>query len=166
MIALRAAMRISMKHYAVVLLLTGAICAAPSHAATGMTSAQRRIQPILDQMAKAANAHDTDRFMAFYIHQPTLVFVINGKVIYGWDALHKQQLRWWRNGKSDAVYTQTEPTEFEQIGGGLVVTTRTLDSRRTLPDGKESTGSFAVTDIWKKLPQGWRIIYSHESWAR
>jgi hypothetical protein len=23
-----------------------------------------------------------------------------------------------------------------------------------------------VTYIWKKLPQGWRIIYGHESWAR
>lgn len=155
-----------MKHYAVVLLLMGAICAAPSHAATGMTSAQRQIQRILDKMAKAANAHDTDRFMAAYLHRPTLVFVINGEVIHGWDALHEQQLKWWRNGKSDAVYTQTGPTEFERMGSGLVVTTRTLGSRRTLPDGKESTGSFAMTDIWQMLPQGWRIVYSHESWAR
>jgi ketosteroid isomerase-like protein len=155
-----------MKQFAVVLFLMFIIGAAPSQADTGMTSAQRQIQPILDQMAKAANAHDTDRFMVAYLHQPTLVFVINGNVIHGWDALHKQQLMWWRNGKSDAVYTQTGPTEFEQMSSGLVVTTRTLDSRRTLPDGKESTGSFSITDIWKKLPQGWRIIYSHESWVR
>ncbi|HET7649222.1 MAG TPA: nuclear transport factor 2 family protein [Gammaproteobacteria bacterium] len=155
-----------MKRYAIVLSLMGAVCVAPAHAGTAMASARRQIQPILDQMAIAANAHDTDRFMAAYLRRPTLVFVINGEVIHGWDALHEQQLKWWRNGKSDAVYTQTGPTEFEQIGSGMVVTTRTLDSRRTLPDGRKSTGSFAVTDIWQKLPQGWRIVYSHESWVR
>ncbi|HEX6550522.1 MAG TPA: nuclear transport factor 2 family protein [Gammaproteobacteria bacterium] len=155
-----------MKRFAMIVVLVSGVFTCIAHADSRLASEQRQIQPILDRMAKAANAHDTDGFMVAYLHQPTLVFVINGKVIHGWEALHKQQLEWWRHGKSDAVYIQTGPTQFNQIGSGLVVTTRMLSSRRTGPDGRISTGSFAVTDIWQKLPQGWRIVYSHESWAR
>ncbi len=154
-----------MKKLAVMVFMASVVFIGAARADAGMTSAKLQIQPIMDRMKEAANAHDTDRFMAAYLHQPTLVFVINGTVIHGWDALHKQQLKWWHHVNSDVVYTQTAPTEFEQIGSDLVVTTRTLNSRRTGPDGKISTGHFAVTLIWRKLAEGWRIVYSHESWA-
>ncbi|MGH8401281.1 MAG: YybH family protein [Gammaproteobacteria bacterium] len=127
---------------------------------------QQQIRPLLNEMASAAKAHDTDRFMAVYSHQPTLVFVFDGKVIHGWDSLRKQQLEWWRNGKSDVIYTQQGQTGFKQLDASVVVTTQSLTSRRTSPDGKVSTGSFTVTDVWQRLPQGWRIVYAHESWVR
>jgi len=155
-----------MKTSAVITLILSAMFSGSALADSGQSSAPAQIQPILEKMSVAANAHDTKGFLAAFLHQPTLVFVFNGRVIHGWNALYKQQLEWWRHGKSDAVYTQTGPTEFKQLSAAVVLTTRTLTSRRTLPDGKISTGSFAVSDIWQKLPQGWRIVYSHESWAR
>jgi ketosteroid isomerase-like protein len=117
-------------------------------------------------MQHAANAHDTDRFMAPFVHQPSLVFAIDGEVIHGWDALHAQQLKWWRNGKSDVVYTPTGDIQIMSLASNLAVSTQTLSSRRTLPNGKTSTGTFVVSYIWKKLPQGWQIVYGHESWSR
>jgi ketosteroid isomerase-like protein len=155
-----------MKRLALMVFVAGMAFTCAVCADSGPSPASLQIQRIMDRMEKAANAHDTDRFMAGYLHQPTLVFVINGTVIHGWDALHKQQLEWWRRGKSDVIYTQTGPTGFQQLSADAAVTTRTFASRRTLPDGKSSTGSFAVTEIWRKLPQGWRIVYSHESWVR
>ena len=92
--------------------------------------------------------------------------MLNGEVIHGWDALYAQQLKWWRNGKSDVRYTAAGPQEFMTLAPDVVVTTLSLTSVRTLSNGKISKGSFAVTDIWKKLPEGWRIVYGHESWAR
>lgn len=98
--------------------------------------------------------------------EPSLVFAIDGRVIRGWDALHAQQLIWWRNGKSDVVYTPQGKTEFTALSSDVAVTTESLASHRTLPDAKVRDGTLVVTSIWKKLPQGWRIVYGHESWAR
>lgn len=136
------------------------------HAAAPGASAQAQIEPIWDRMQAAANAHDTDRFMAVFLHEPGLVFIANGEVIRGWDALHAQQLKWWRNGTADAVYTEQGKTEFQPLAADLMLTTSRFTSQRTGPDGKPSTGAFTVTYLWKHLAQGWTILYGHESWVR
>jgi hypothetical protein len=38
-----------------------------------------------------------------------------------------------------------------------------MTSHRTLPSGAVSDGAFAVSSLWQKRPEGWRVIYSHES---
>lgn len=140
--------------------------AGSTYAASVAPSAQAQIQSVMAQMHHAVVAHDTDRFMAGYLHEPSLVFAIDGKVIHGWDALHAQQLIWWRNGKSDVVYTPQGKTEFMALAPDVAITTETLTSQRTQPDGKVSDGALVVTSVWKKSSQGWRIVYAHESWAR
>lgn len=145
--------------------LLGMLVAGGLHAG-GTPSPARQIRAQWDDMQRAANAHDTDGFMAPFAHGPDLVFAVNGEVIHGWDALHAQQLKWWNHGRSNARYTQTGKLELVALGPEAEVSTASFTSRRTGPDGKISTGRFVVTYIWKKLPQGWRIIYGHESWAR
>lgn len=126
-------------------------------------------QPIRSLMAKmlvAANAHDTDAFMAPMVHEPSLVFAINGEVIHGWAALHAQQLKWWHNGKSDARYAANGAPGFMALAPDIEVVTWPLVSRRELPDGKVASSAFVTTSIWRRLPQGWQIVYGHESWAK
>lgn len=143
-----------------------AVFAGSIHAADVAPSAQAQIQSVMAQMHQAVAAHDTDRFMTGYLHEPSLVFAIDGKVIHGWDALHAQQLIWWRKGKSDVVYTPQGKTEFMLLAPDVAITTEALKSHRTQPDGKVSDGTLVVTSVWKKLAQGWRIVYAHESWVR
>jgi uncharacterized protein (TIGR02246 family) len=128
--------------------------------------AHPRIQALIASMEKAANAHDTDAFLEPFLHDPSLVFVVNGEVIHGWEQLHAAQLKWWKNGKSDAVYTHLGATRFMDIAPGVVLTTQRIGSVRTGPDGKPATGTFAVTDVWRSGPHGWQIVYAHESWVR
>jgi len=142
------------------LALGGAASPAPS----GPQHAQ--IQALITAMEAAANAHDADGFLEPFLHDSSLVFVINGEIIHGWDALHAAQLKWWNNGKSDAVYTQMGETRFMDVSSDVVLTTQRLTSKRTGPDGKPATGTFAVTDVWRSGRGGWRIVYAHESWAR
>lgn len=147
------------------LLLACAFTVEGAHAADADASAQQQIQQVWQGMMSAAHAHDTDRFMSAYLREPGLVFVFNGQVIHGWDDLHAQQLKWWRNGKSDVVYTEMGKTEFVPLAANLVVTTSHLAARRTLADGKVGETDLVVTSVWKKLPQGWRIVCGHESTA-
>lgn len=129
-------------------------------------SPHAQIQAQMDAMSVAAKAHDTDAFLKPFLRGPRLVFVINGQVIRGWDALHAAQLKWWRNGASDARYAQTSPTSFLDVAPGVVVTTQQLESERTGPDGKPQKGAFAVSSVWRHQRSGWRIVYASESWAR
>jgi ketosteroid isomerase-like protein len=140
------------------------IVACPVRAAS--PSLQQQVQPLVDASERAANAHDTDAYMAYFRKSPDLVFAFNGQIVRGWDALHAQQLIWWKNGKSDVVYTATAAPEFDTLAPDTVLVTQQLTSRRTGADGKPSSGTFVVTSVWKHLPEGWRIVYAHESLAR
>jgi ketosteroid isomerase-like protein len=140
--------------------------AGASTARAAPPTAQQSIRSIMTQMMQAANAHDTDRFMAGFLRSPSLVFATNGVVLHGWNALYAQQLKWWHHGKSDVHYSQKGPTEFMALAPDVEITTQRLYSRRTLPNHKVSTSAFVVTSVWRRLPQGWRILYGHESWAK
>lgn len=129
-------------------------------------SPREQVQPLVDATERAANAHDTDAYMALFQKSPNLVFAIDGRIVRGWEALHAQQLIWWKNGKSDVVYAATAAPEFDTLASDTVLVTQPLSSRRTGTDGKPSIGTFVVTSVWKHLPEGWRIVYAHESWAR
>ena len=130
------------------------------------TTPEQAIRPVMAKMLAAANAHDTDAFMAAMVREPSLVFAINGEVIHGWDALHAQQLKWWRNRKSDDRYAANGTPEFMSLAPDIEVVAWPLVSQRTLPDGKVASSVFITTYVWQHLPQGWRIVYGHESWAK
>lgn len=126
-------------------------------------SVERQIEPLLKQMTAAANSHDTDRFLATYLHDSTLVLVFNGEVIVGIDSVRKLQLKWWNNGKSAVVYAQSGRSRFTVLGPDAAVEAGAMVSSRTLAGGRKSTSRFAVMNVWQKRPEGWRIVQVHES---
>jgi len=132
----------------------------------GNGSAQEQLRPLLAELNAAANARDTDRFMALYLHQPALLFLFNGMEIHGWDDLRAQQMKWWSGGKSDVLYTDRTAPEFTALSPDAVIVTEMKESTRTLPDGTTSKNEFAVSMVWQKLPEGWKIVYGHESFAK
>jgi ketosteroid isomerase-like protein len=159
-----------MKTLAITLVACCVLLAAPTRDAGQMITLQnasadveRALRPLIGELQEAAGAHDTDRFMAFYARRADLAAVFNGEEIHGWEDLHAQQLKWWQNGKSDVVYTQRAAPEFTVLGPDAAVVTLLLDSTRTAADGTASKNSFAISMVWKKLAEGWRIVYSHES---
>ena len=32
-----------------------------------------------------------------------------------------------------------------------------------MPNGQIADGELAISSVWQKRPEGWRVIYSHES---
>lgn len=142
-------------------LLAGSACTQPAS-----SSAEQAIRPLMAKMGKAAAVHDADAFMAFMLHSPNLVFAINGQVIHGWEALHAAQLKWWSRGKGNTKYAQGGAPEFTAISPDVELVTLQIVGRYELPDGKVVTSPFVVTDVWQHLPQGWRIVYGHESWKQ
>ncbi len=125
---------------------------ADGRAAESLAEARSEIAPLFERMQATANARDS-----------TLLFVINDQAIRGFTALHEQQTRWWRGGKSDVVYRVDGEPIYRMLAPGLVVQTYFLSSHRTMDDGTTRDGRIAVSAIWQKLADGWRIVYAHES---
>ncbi len=131
----------------------------------------QEVAPLLAQMGAAANAHDVDGHVGFYAHDPSVTFIFNGKAIVGWTDIRDNQREVWRNGKSDVVYTMEGKPEFAVLGPNVVIrnvviSTIFLHSRRTMPDGEIHDGEFAISSVWQRRPEGWRVVYAHESTTR
>ncbi len=149
--------------------LVGAVLlglAARGAAAQTAPSPAEQIAPLLDSQVVAANAHDADRFLKTFVHDSTLVQVFNGEVTLGYPAVRALQLQWWQNGRSDVVYRRAAPPAFLVLDSGAVVVTQPLTAERAGADGRVTSRTIAVTMVWQKRPEGWRVAYQHESSAR
>ena len=63
------------------LIFATSLFVAPFVQAQSRPAALQQILPLLQQEVIAANAHDTDAFLATYIHDPSLIFIVDGEVI-------------------------------------------------------------------------------------
>ncbi len=118
-------------------------------------SVTEQLTPLLDELQAAANAHDTDRFMALYSKGEGLVAVFNGAEIRGWDNLYAQQLKWWNHGKSDVVYTERGAPDILVLGPDAAVVTLLLDSTRTAADGTAGEERVCDFDGVEEIRAGW-----------
>lgn len=125
------------------------------------------IMPLFTAMQDAANAHDAEAHLACYMRSPALTFVVNGTVIRGWDALLAQQRKWWPGGRiapTDAAhqpYRLVAGPDFV-VGPGLAMVTFVVDARRVRPEGT-TLRPLAISQLWRKRAEGWRIVHAHES---
>ena len=126
-------------------------------------AARAEVAPLLAEMGAAANAHDVERHVGFYAHDPAVTLIYNGQPIVGWEAIRDKQAEWWKNGKTDVVYTMQGAPDIRVAGPGLVVTTIYMKSKRTMPNGEVGENNFAASALWQKRAEGWRVIYAHES---
>jgi len=147
----------------IILCLAGFAASRPAQADGALQGASAEVAPLLAQMGAAANAHDVERHVGFYARDPSTVLISNGEAIVGWEAIRDRQREWWKNGNTDVVYAMQGKPHFRSPAPGIVVSTLFMKSRRTMPDGSVKEGDLAVSALWQKRPEGWRIIYSHES---
>ena len=124
---------------------------------------QQQVAPLLAEMEASANAHDTDRHLAVFSRDSALIFIIDGEIIQGWDALRDRQRQWWNDGKATGIYAYLGEPTCEAFGKELGLTTHLIAARASLPDGQVRERQLAFSALWSRRPEGWRIIYAHES---
>jgi ketosteroid isomerase-like protein len=148
-----------------------AACATPVRMAANDTDEARvraEIMPLFTEMQAAANVHDAEAHLRYFIHDPALTFVVNGATIQGWDNLLAQQRNWWPGGRIAATdeahqpYRLVEGPSFQLLGPRFAMLTFVLDARRVHPD-RVMRRPLAISQLWEKRAEGWRIVYAHES---
>jgi beta-aspartyl-peptidase (threonine type) len=108
---------------------------------------------------EAWNRGDLEGFMAGYWESPDLVFFSNGTTTRGWQAtLDRYRSRYQAGGKQ--MGTLDFP-ELDILTLGPEAAMARGRWRVKMPDGTESSGLTSV--IFRKLPEGWRIVHDHSS---
>lgn len=138
----------------------------PDESGTSTEMFRSAVAPLLAEMEASANAHDTDRHMAAYAQDPSLVFVFDGEIVRGWDVLRLLQRKWWNDGKATGTYAYVGAPIVEALGDDAGLTTFLIAARKTNDDGSVAERTLAYSALWRRRAEGWRITFAHESSAR
>ena len=157
--------------YRVVTMLIGAVGWTSAAAASPEMSERVRteIMPSFEAMQAAANVHDVDGHVRFLANEPDLIFVINDRRIIGWQSVLEQQRKWWPNGRIDPAngaerpYTLVTGPDFVVLAPDAALLSFVLDAPKMNDAGKRVERVLAISQLWQKRPEGWRVTYVHES---
>ena len=126
-------------------------------AANPASTAQAGIRQVLDQQVAAWNRQDLQTFMQGYWHSPHLTFFSGATLYRGWDnALERYRKAYQSEGRQMGKLEFSD-LQIETLGPSAAFVRGAF--HLTMPDGKERHGIFTL--VFRKYPQGWRIIHDH-----
>jgi ketosteroid isomerase-like protein len=136
-------------------LITMPILAAPEQS----TSAVAEIQSVLRAQQDAWNRGDIDGFMNGYARSVSTVFISEDTIRRGWETVRK---RYWEKYSDRAKMGTLTFSDLEisllSPDAAVVLGRWRLERAKDRPHGR-------FTLIFKRLPEGWRIVHDHTSAA-
>lgn len=140
----------------VALLLLSSV---PFLAQDGPSAAQKAIEQVLEDQLAAWNRHDLEAFMLGYWNSSELTFFSGGELAQGWQqALERYRKRYQMEGREMGTLAfsdlQIEPlgTDSAFVRGAFKLT---MTQNKTL--------QVLFTLVFRKFPEGWKIIHDHTS---
>ena len=137
------------------ILIAVLACAAPEQTSTSVAE----IQSVLTAQQDAWNRGDIDAFMNGYARSASTVFVSQDEVSRGWETVRDR----YRVKYSDRTKMGTlsfSEIEVTMLSPDAAVVLGRWRLKRT---SDEPHGRFTL--IFKRLPEGWRIVHDHTSAA-
>jgi beta-aspartyl-peptidase (threonine type) len=124
-----------------------------------LATPESEVKHTLDAQVAAWNKKDLAGYMAGYWKSDLLTFYSGGTITRGWQAtLERYRKRYQGEGKEMGTLEFRELT-VEPLGPEAAVARGRF--HLAMSAGKELDGLFTV--IFKKLPEGWRIVHDHSS---
>jgi len=117
------------------------------------------VRAVLEHQVADWNKGDLDAFLGGYWNSPKVVVQSGGQRFDGWEAMRQRYRRRYQ-GKGRAMgQLEFSGLEIEPLGAEAALARGRW--RLTMPDGTKPGGLFTV--IFRKLPDGWKIIHDHTS---
>jgi ketosteroid isomerase-like protein len=144
---------------AMMLLGGGKILSQSSAGSSG--NDKKAIERVLRAQQEAWNRHDLEGFMAGYWNSPDLTFFSAGKEQPGWQATIDRYLKTYGSpgremGKLE--FSSLRVDVLDQQAGYV-----RGEWKLTMSDGKTPHGLFTL--VFRKFPDGWKIVHDHTSAA-
>jgi beta-aspartyl-peptidase (threonine type) len=146
----------------IVFVLVLSVFPLTSAAQSSNSDPRSAIQKVITRQVDAWNHHDLDGFMAGYWNSPDLDFFSDGVVTTGWQSTLDRYRKKYQSGGNEMGKLEFSDLKVEELG---------LDSafvrgafHLTMSDGKTPHGIFTL--IFRKFPDGWKIVHDHTSSAK
>ena len=122
---------------------------------------QAAIKHVLLTQQDAWNHHDLDRFMAGYWNSPELTFFSGAKQTAGWQATLDRYRAAYNSPGHEMGTLEFSNLRIEMLGPEAAFVRG--EFHLTMPDGKTPHGLFTL--VFRKFPDGWKIIHDHSAAA-
>ncbi len=130
-----------------------------AQAPNGPEDAVGAVRAVLDRQVLDWNKGDLDAFLVGYWNSPKVVFQSGGQRFDGWEAMRQRYRRRYQAEGRAMGRLEFSALDIEPLGPEVVLARGRW--RLTMPDGTKPGGLFTV--IFRKLPDGWKIIHDHTS---
>jgi ketosteroid isomerase-like protein len=125
----------------------------------GNGNAARAIEKVLHKQQEAWNKHDLEGFMAGYWNSPGLTFFSGAKEYDGWHAAMDRYLAKYGSPGHEMGKLEFSGLRVEVVGQEAAFVRGTW--KLTMADGKKPGGLFTL--VFRKFPEGWKIVHDHTS---
>jgi beta-aspartyl-peptidase (threonine type) len=143
------------------ILALALISTAVSAAKTSDDHVKVAIQQVLQRQQDAWSRHDLEGFMAGYWNSPELTFFSGAKETAGWQATIERYRKTYQSEGREMGELEFSDLRIEALGRDSAFVRGAW--HLTLPDGKTPHGLFTL--IFRKFPDGWKIVHDHTSAA-
>ena len=130
-----------------------------SQAAAAANDPREEIRAVIQTQQDAWNRGDIDAFMNGYWRSKETVFVSGDEIMRGWQSVLERYHRKYSDRETMGTLTFSE-LQIDLLSGDAAVALGRWELKRKIdnPHGR-------FTLIFRKTPEGWRIIHDHTSAA-
>jgi len=119
------------------------------------------VTEVLGSQVKAWNDHDLEAFMAGYWKSPELTFFSGANQRRGWQATMDRYKSTYQSPGHEMGKLEFSNLRVEALGDDAAFVRG--EWHLTMSDGKTPHGLFTL--VFRKFPDGWKIIHDHTSAA-
>jgi beta-aspartyl-peptidase (threonine type) len=119
------------------------------------------IRTVLEQQQADWNKGDLDGFLSGYWKSPKVVFQSGGNRYDGWEAMRDRYHKRYKAEGKAMGQVAFSGIEIEPLGAQSALVRGAW--RLNMPDGSKPGGLFTL--IFRKFPEGWKIVHDHTSAA-
>ena len=124
--------------------------------------AKSEVERVLLTQQEAWNRHDLEGFMAGYWNSPDLTFFSGAKEKHGWQATMDRYRATYASPGHEMGKLEFSGLRTEMLGGDAAFVRGAW--LLTNSDGKAPHGLFTL--VFRKFPEGWKIVHDHTSAAK
>lgn len=123
-----------------------------------LTAQDSPVQQVLNRQQADWNRHDLEAFMSGYWNSPSLTF-FGAKKTSGWQATFERYRKTYQGEGREMGKLEFSDLQIEELAPNAAFVRGSW--KLTLSDGKTPHGLFTL--IFRKFPDGWKIIHDHSS---
>ena len=137
------------------------LCALSAPAQNSPSTTERAVRQVLERQQGAWNHHDLESFMSGYWNSPELTFFSGARISSGWQATIERYRKTYQSEGREMGKLEFSDLNIEGLAPDAAFVRGAW--RLTMSDGKTPHGLFTL--LFRKFPDGWKIIHDHTSAA-